>query len=323
MRRSGAAHSERMAAVSRARRVGGDRSREILHPMATSLGEPSTRENPCCIIGYPQGPTMTQSPDAQFERLLEIMRRLRETGGCPWDREQTRVSLKPFLVEETYEVLEAIESGDANALLEELGDLLFQVVFHAQIGAERGEFDMAAILARLADKMVTRHPHVFGAASVETPGQALAQWEAIKQREAEVRGRRRSVIDGVPRALPALVRAQRIQSKAARVNFDWPDALAAWAKVEEEMRETSAALATGDRERFADELGDVLFSVVNVARLSSLDAEDVLHSAIEKFRRRFTTMEDELNASGKSVASVSAEELERAWDEAKARERSR
>jgi len=170
---------------------------------------------------------------------------------------------------------------------------------------------------------VSRHPHVFGEASVETPGQALAQWEAIKQREAEARGRRRSVIDGVPRALPALVRAQRIQSKAARVNFDWPDATAAWAKVEEEMRETSAALAAGDGERVAEELGDVLFSVVNVARLSSLDAEDVLHGAIEKFRRRFTTMEDELNASGKSVASVSAEELERAWDEAKARERSR
>ena len=266
---------------------------------------------------------MTQSPDVLFDRLLAIMRRLRGPAGCPWDREQTRTSLKPYLIEETYEVLEAIESGAPDALREELGDLLFQVVFHAEIATERGEFTMADLLAHLGDKMVSRHPHVFGENSVETPGQALAQWEAIKQREAEARGRRRSVIDGVPRALPALVRAQRIQSKAARVNFDWPDATAAWAKVEEEMRETSAALAAGDRERIAEELGDVLFSVVNVARLSSLDAEDVLHGAIEKFRRRFTTMEDELNASGKSVASVSAEELERAWDEAKARERSR
>jgi MazG family protein len=182
---------------------------------------------------------------------------------------------------------------------------------------------MADLLARLGDKMVSRHPHVFGDASVETPGEALAQWESLKQREAEARGRTRSVIDGVPRALPALVRAQRIQSKAARVKFDWPDAAAAWTKVEEEVREAAAALDSGDRGRLADELGDVLFSLVNVARLSSLDAEDVLQGAVEKFRRRFTTMESELNASGRSVTSVSSEELERAWDAAKARERGR
>jgi tetrapyrrole methylase family protein / MazG family protein len=266
---------------------------------------------------------MTQSPDVLFDRLLDIMRRLRGPAGCPWDREQTRTSLKPYLIEEAYEVLEAIESGAPEALREELGDLLFQVVFHTEIAAERGEFTMADLLEGLGRKMVSRHPHVFADASVETAGQALAQWETIKQREAEARGRRRSVIDGVPRALPALVRAQRIQSKAARVNFDWPDATAAWGKVEEEMREAAAALASGDRGRLADELGDALFSLVNVTRLSSLDAEDVLHAAIEKFRRRFTAMEDELNASGKSVASVSAEELERAWDGAKARERSR
>src|SRR6267142_178842 len=280
--------------------------------------EPSTRANPCCIIARPPGTHMTQSPEVLFDRLLDIMHRLRGPGGCPWDREQTRTSLKPYLIEETYEVLEAIESGGPEALREELGDLLFQVVFHAEIAAERGEFTMADLLAHVGAKMVSRHPHVFGDASVQTPGQALAQWETIKQEEAAARGRRRSVIDGVPRALPALVRAQRIQSKAARVKFDWPDAAAAWAKVEEEMRETSAALAAGDRGRLADELGDVLFSLVNVARLSSLDAEDVLQGAIEKFRRRFTTMEDELNASGKSVASVSAEELERSWEAAKA-----
>jgi len=266
---------------------------------------------------------MTQSPDVLFARLLDIMRRLRGPAGCPWDREQTRTSLKPFLIEESYEVLEAIESGAPDSLREELGDLLFQVVFHAEIATERGEFTMADLLEGLGDKMVSRHPHVFGEASVETAGEALAQWETLKQREAESRGRRRSVIDGVPRALPALVRAQRIQSKAARVQFDWPDASAAWTKVEEEMHETSAALAAGDRQRFADELGDVLFSLVNVARLSALDAEDVLQAAIEKFRRRFTTMEDDLNASGKSVVSVSPEELERAWDAAKAREQSR
>jgi tetrapyrrole methylase family protein/MazG family protein len=264
---------------------------------------------------------MIDSPGALFEQLLGIMARLRGPGGCPWDREQTRPSLKAYLIEEAYEVLEAIESGQADALEEELGDLLFQVVFHAQIAREQGEFDMADLLRRLAAKMVARHPHVFGSASVDTPGEALAQWEAIKGREAEAAGQRRSVVDGVPRALPALLRAQRLSSKAARVNFDWPDARAAWAKVEEEMREAGEALGTGDTSRLAEELGDVLFSLVNVARLSSLDAEDVLHAANEKFRRRFTAMETDLKARGASVASVSAEELERAWDRTKAGER--
>jgi MazG family protein len=266
---------------------------------------------------------MTQSPGVLFERLLDVMRRLRGPAGCPWDREQTRTSLKPYLIEEAYEVLEAIEAGHVDGVREELGDVLFQVVFHAEIGAERGEFTMADLLAGLSDKMINRHPHVFGDARVDTAGQALTQWEAIKQREAEAQGRRRSVIDGVPRALPGLVRAQRIQSKAARVNFDWPDAQAAWAKVEEEAAETSAALATGDRARIEEELGDMLFSLVNVARLASLDAEEALQRAIDKFRRRFATMEDDLNARGTSIASVTPEELERSWQAVKAQERAR
>jgi MazG family protein len=266
---------------------------------------------------------MTQSPGALFERLLDIMHRLRGPAGCPWDREQTPTSLKPHLLEEAYEVLEAIESGEADPLREELGDLLLQVVFHAEIAAERGEFEIADVLARLIDKLVSRHPHVFGATSVETPRQALAQWEAIKQREAEMHGRRRSVIDGVPRALPALLRAQRVQAKAARVNFDWPDARAAWTKVEEEVQEAAAALTEGDPERLQEELGDVLFSLVNVARLSAIDAEDALQRAIEKFRHRFTTMESELIARGKSIATVSSEELEQSWEAVKAQEQSR
>jgi MazG family protein len=264
---------------------------------------------------------MTQSSGALFERLLDIMRSLRGPSGCPWDREQTPASLKPYLIEEAYEVLEAIESGDTRALREELGDVLFQVVFHAEVAAERGDFAMDGLLAALIDKMVSRHPHVFGDARVDTATQALTQWEAIKQREAETRGQRRSVIDGVPRALPALLRAQRIQSKAARVNFDWPDARAAWTKVEEEIREAAAALRDGDGERFQDELGDALFSLVNVARLSALDAEDVLRRAIEKFRRRFTAMESALIARGQSVAGMSSEELERAWEAVKVQER--
>jgi MazG family protein len=264
---------------------------------------------------------MIDSPAPLFERLLDVMARLRSTDGCPWDREQTRTSLKAYLIEEAYEVVEAIESGESDAIEEELGDLLFQVVFHARIAEEQGEFDMARLLRRLVDKMVSRHPHVFGSVRVGTSGEALQQWEAIKGREAEATGRRRSVVDGVPRALPALLRAQRLSSKAARVNFDWPDAPAAWDKVAEEVREAGEALASGDRARFAEELGDVLFSLVNVARLSSLDAEDVLQSANDKFRRRFAAMEADLVARGKSVASADTVELERAWERTKFHER--
>ena len=169
---------------------------------------------------------MTESAGPLFERLLAIMARLRGPGGCPWDREQTAASLKPYLLEEAYEVLEALDGGGEH-LQEELGDLLFQVVFHSQIAAEHDEFTMKDVLGRLNDKMVGRHPHVFGGAPVDTPTQALEQWEALKQREAADAGRTRSVIDGIPRALPALLRAQRTQAKAARVHFDWPDARAA------------------------------------------------------------------------------------------------
>ena len=267
------------------------------------------------------GTHMTQPPGALFEQLLQIMARLRGPDGCPWDREQTRTSLKPYLVEETYEVLEAIEGNDLGAVEEELGDLLFQVVFHAQVAREQGEFTMEDLLRRLCDKMVSRHPHVFGDASVSTPEEALTQWEAIKQRQAEEAGRPRSVIDGVPRALPSLLRAQRMQSKAARVRFDWPDAAAAWAKVNEEVAEASHALQEGDQRRIQEELGDLLFSVVNVARLSCLDAEEALAGAIEKFRRRFTDMEADLIAQGPSVGRAGPEELDRSWQAAKARER--
>lgn len=264
---------------------------------------------------------MTESSGAVFEQLLAIMARLRGSDGCPWDREQTRASLKPFLIEEAYEVLEAIDACDDQALVEELGDLLFQVVFHAQIGAEQAAFQMTDVLRRLCEKMTSRHPHVFGEVRLGTAQAALAQWEAIKQREGKADGRERSVLDGVPVALPALTRAQRMQSKAARVGFDWPDAAAAWAKVEEEMDEAKAALASGDVAHVGEELGDLLFSVVNVARLSSIDAEAALQGAVEKFRRRFTEMETALAMQGRSVTTVDQDELERSWEAAKARER--
>ena len=264
---------------------------------------------------------MTDSSPALFTTLLDIMARLRGPSGCPWDRAQTPASLKPFLIEEAYEVLEALEASDAHALAEELGDLLFQIVFHARIAEERGEFAMADVLRHLVDKMVSRHPHVFADSVVRSPDEALAQWEALKQREAAARGRRRSIIDGVPRAMPSLVRAQRTQAKAARVGFDWADARAAWEKVHEEIAEEGEAIADGDASHVREELGDVLFSLVNVARLASIDAEDALHGAIEKFRRRFTEMEAELSAQGKSLDQVPQAEMERAWEAAKSAER--
>lgn len=266
---------------------------------------------------------MSQSPGTLFEGLLDIMARLRGPGGCPWDREQTRTSLKPYVIEEAYEVLDAIESGESGALVEELGDLLLQVIFHAQIARELGEFTIVDLLQRLTDKMISRHPHVFGETSVGSAAEALRQWEAIKQQEAKRKGVSGSRLDGVPRALPGLLRAQRVQGKAARVDFDWPSANHAWEKVEEEVREAAEAMRGGDPERIQEELGDLLFSLVNVARLSDLDAEEALQGAIEKFRRRFTQMEADLSAQGTPMGSVSQEEMERSWEAVKVRERRR
>jgi len=263
---------------------------------------------------------MPEPAGALFDSLLDLMARLRGPGGCPWDREQTRDSLKPFLIEEAYEVLEALDSGQRQALLEELGDLLFQVVFHAQLAAERGEFSMADVLERLLAKMTQRHPHVFGKSKVGSAKEALSQWEAIKHAEGSAEGQSRSVLDGVPRSLPALLRAQRLQAKAARVGFDWPNPEAAWAKIQEEAGEVNAALACGDAAKVREELGDLLFSLVNVARLLGIDAEGTLRAATEKFSRRFQLMETEITAGGGALAAATLDELDRIWERAKARD---
>ena len=261
---------------------------------------------------------MVDRTGALFDELLRVMGRLRGEAGCPWDREQTRNSLKPFLVEETYEVLEAIEERTAPALREELGDLLFQVVFHAQIAQELDEFSMADVLRQLIDKMVRRHPHVFGDRAVRNASEALAQWEAIKQEEGTQDGRSRSVLEGVPRRLPALLRAQRTQAKAARVGFDWSDPTAAWEKVKEEFHEVEAAVSHGDPSKTAEELGDLLFALVNVTRLSGGDAEDFLNQATEKFRRRFQEMELLAAAENRPLRDFSLDELNQFWEAVKA-----
>ena len=263
---------------------------------------------------------MADSPGILFDSLLDLMARLRGDQGCPWDREQTRGSLKPYLIEEAYEVLEAIDGHQRDAILEELGDLLFQVVFHTQIARELDEFTMADLLERLLAKMVRRHPHVFGKRTVTTAQEVLSQWERLKHEERTGGGSRRSVLDGVPRSLPGLLRAKRIQEKAARAGFDWKTAAGAWAKLTEEIQEAEEALAGGDRAKLQDELGDVLFAAVNVSRLRGLDAEECLHQAIEKFRRRFLSMEAAIAGEGKSLWEASLEQMDRFWEEAKQHE---
>src|SRR5262245_35923543 len=260
------------------------------------------------------------SPDAgqRFVELLSVMARLRGEGGCPWDREQTRESLRPFLIEEAYEVLEALDSDDAARVREELGDLLFQVVFHAEIARERDEFDMAALLAALIEKMVRRHPHVFGDRTIGTASEALRQWEAIKQAEGATR---RSALHGIPRSLPGLLRAQRIQHRASRVGFDWPDPVAALDKVREEVAELASALPGGDDAAIQAETGDLLFAAVNVARLAQVDPEAALQGAVERFSTRFQHMESAAEEGGRELRSLTLDEMERLWMEAKSQER--
>jgi MazG family protein len=263
---------------------------------------------------------MADSPGVLFESLLTIMARLRGDGGCPWDREQTRESLKPYLIEEAYEALDAIDRGATDGIVEELGDVLFQVVFHSQVAGERGEFTMADLLRRLNDKMVRRHPHVFGDAAVADAAEALAQWERIKQDERRPDGAPRSALDGVPGTLPALLRAQRLQVKAGRVGFDWTEWRGAWAKVREEVAELDESVAAADAVRIREELGDLLFSIVNVARLLEVDAEDSLRQAAEKFTRRFKEVEADMRAEGRAVRDASPQDLDERWERVKARE---
>ena len=263
---------------------------------------------------------MADSAGALFDSLLSVMARLRGEGGCPWDREQTRESLKPYLIEEAYEALEAIDEGSTDHIMEELGDVLFQVVFHCQVASEQGEFSMADLLARLRDKMVRRHPHVFGDGAVSNAEEALSQWERIKRGERGPEGEPRSALEGVPRSLPALIRAQRLQVKAGRIGFDWPDWSGAWAKVREEVLELDRAAAQGNAGQVREELGDLLFSIVNAARLLDVDAEDCLRQAAEKFTRRFREVEAAMRATGRTVGEASLRELDQAWEGVKSRE---
>ena len=263
---------------------------------------------------------------AAIERLLRVMARLRDPeGGCPWDLEQDFSTIAPYTIEEAYEVADAIARGDMADLEDELGDLLLQVVYHAQIAKEAGHFDFEAVAQRIAAKMVRRHPHVFGDAEVaDAAAQSLA-WEETKALErrdkARAQGEAASLLEGIPLALPALTRAQKLQRRAARVGFDWPDAAPVLAKIEEELGELRAEIAAAaPPARLADELGDLLFAVVNLGRHLGVDGEAALRQTNAKFERRFRAIEAALAAAGRTLEDASLDELEALWQQAKAAE---
>ena len=255
----------------------------------------------------------------RFPELIQLMARLRAPGGCPWDRRQTHRSLRPFLLEETHEVLEAIASRNPARLKDELGDLLFQIIFHAQLAAEAGQFTIEDVIAGSLAKMKRRHPHVFGTERLRTAGQVLENWEEIKRRERGGSGR--SLLAGVPRTLPALLRAHRVMAKAARVGFTWSRWEEALAKVSEEVHELEQALISRRSSRVQEELGDAFFALVNLARFAGANPEDALHLAVAKFIRRFGFIEAELAKDGRTPEQSNLAEMDALWDAAKAAEK--
>lgn len=292
----------------------------------------------------------------RFERAVQIMARLRAPGGCPWDREQTFDSIKPYTLEETYEVLEAIDERDWHELTGELGDLLLQVLFYSEMAQEEGHFSIDDVLDRLSNKLVDRHPHVFGDVKADTPAEVLRNWEALKAEEKKKRleaggGKNaadeskaaESVLSGVSSRMPALLEAHKLSSRAAHVGFDWPEIAGLFEKLEEETQELQEELkqlpespkAGGrgvagsgkpkippeQRERLEDEVGDLFFVLVNIARYLSLDPESALKKTNRKFKRRFQWMEERLRASGRGPAQASMDELEELWQQAKRQER--
>ena len=258
---------------------------------------------------------------AAIERLLGIMQRLRAPDGCPWDREQTLASLRPYVLEETYEVLEAIDGGDVAGHREELGDLLLQIVFQAELRREAGAFEFADVADAISDKLVSRHPHVFGDATVHDAEGVLKQWAALKRVEKARKGGGQSALEGVPREMPALARADRLTEKASRVGFDWPDAAGARAKVVEELAELDEAIASGDRAAVEHELGDTLFALANLARKVGVAPEEALRGTIGRFIARFNHVEAGLAARGIPPGEASLAEMDGLWDEAKRLER--
>lgn len=256
-----------------------------------------------------------------FEELVRVMKRLRAPEGCPWDREQTHSSLKPYMLEEVYEALEAIDAENDSELCKELGDVLLQVVFHAQIAEEEDRFTIEDVAGAIVEKLVRRHPHVFADAEVDSTEHVIANWEEIKKQERRDAGQQNpSHLDGIPKSLPALMRAQRMQARAARQGFDWREVGGALDKVEEEFAELRRENEEGSTDTVEAELGDLLFSLVNVSRFLHVDPEQALQRAIAKFEKRFRSIESALREREQSMRNSTLEELDALWDEAKKHE---
>lgn len=249
-----------------------------------------------------------------FDDLLKIMGTLRSEKGCPWDREQTMESLKPFIVEETYEVLEAIDKKNPEAIKEELGDLLFQIVFQCQIAKEQNEFDMSAVIEKIGKKMLERHPHVFGNAEYKTSDEVLLHWEKQKIREGKLRN---SILEGVPKTLPSLLYAHKLQERVSRVGFDWEKIEDLFKKLDEELKEFKSAFDSKRQEEIEDELGDIFFMLVNISRFIGINPEDALRKTISKFISRFRYIEMSAADQGKKLSDMTIEEMDLLWDEAK------
>jgi nucleoside triphosphate diphosphatase len=268
-----------------------------------------------------------------FDELVQLMAKLRAPDGCAWDRKQTHVSLKPYLVEEAYEVLEAIDHTDTTRLREELGDVLLQVIFHAQIGSEEETFSVEDIIHSLSQKLVRRHPHVFGTAAQKqehlNAEDVKIRWEQIKRNEREEKGQASSALEGIPKTLPALLRAFQVQARAARIGFDWPDLAPVLGKLDEELQEfreamaanTAATSATAkeSKEHLEAELGDVFFTMVNIARFLKINPEEALRTTVNRFIDRFQYIEGQAAATGRSIQDMTLEEMDALWDQAKRR----
>jgi nucleoside triphosphate diphosphatase len=253
----------------------------------------------------------------ELREIINIMDRLRGERGCPWDRKQTRESLKPYIIEEAYEVIEAIEENDPEKIREELGDLLFQIVFQCKIAEENNEFDMSDVIEKISRKMIARHPHVFGDADYKTSEEVIAHWEEQKKREGKLRD---SILEGVPKAMSSLLRAHRLQKRAAGAGFDWEKIEDVLKKLDEEIREFKEALGTKNKDEVEDELGDIFFMLVNISRFIGVNPEDAHRKTISKFIHRFRHIEKSAAEQGRKLSDMTLEEMDRLWDEAKEKE---
>lgn len=258
---------------------------------------------------------MKPQPRVTLEDLVELMATLRGENGCPWDKKQTKATIRPYIIEETYEVAEAVDENDPVMLKEELGDLLFEIVFYAQMMREEDGIDIYDIIAGIHAKMVRRHPHIFGDTSVSGADEVVVNWEQIKQEEKK--GKRTSVLEGVPKDLPSLLRAHRLQSKASNVGFQWENFQQVIEKLDEEFYELRHAYKSGDAEQLEEEFGDMLFVMVSVARFLNINPDNALQKAIQKFTRRFQRIERHVKAEGRQWSEMSVDEMETLWQEAK------